>query len=528
MNGFEQPARHPSSRELRSMVALAFKRATIATLSRHVYTFNGKTLIQGKGGSIGSELTGELARLYMLLWDKKYLEKLKSLGIRVIMYKRYVDDVVIVTEKVKEGYRFDGKSMVKAEDVPEGWNVSYPEHSDNKHTLDVLADIANTLDNDIVMEPDVGENHDNDKLPVLDLAMWMEEEGKGPQIRFTFYRKPMASEYLITQRSAMPNKTKRETILQEGLRIMRNCDQSTSRMERQNELTKFANRMRVSGYNERFRHDMVKGVIERWDRVEQEVREGERVMYRNRKEIKDHKVQSGGRSSSTWFMKGGVSGTVSVPITKNSALKESLTREISSLKGPDDGTTKVIERGGENITAGLSNMNPNRLPGCTFSSSECIVKEGQVCSTQSACYAISCTDCEAPVLTPDSQVPEGRKGRWVAGRRMRAATHTHQYYGQTGRSAHCRMREHLSALRRCDTKSPLYKHDVTQHSGVPREGRYEAEILSRHKHNLGRLVSEGNLILEATNCLGQDKVMNSKSEWGRGKLIRLTVVTDSY
>ena len=89
-------------------------------------------------------------------------------------------------------------------------------------------------------------------------------------------------------------------------------------------------------------------------------------------------------------------------------------------------------------------------------------------------------------------------------------------------------KEHLGALGRGDTKSPLYKHDIKNHSGVPREGRYEMDIVSRHKHNLGRLVSEGNLILEATEYLGQDKVLNSKSEWGRGKLVRLTVVADSY
>ena len=73
----------------------------------------------------------------------------------------------------------------------------------------------------------------------------------------------MASEYLITQRSAMPTKVKRETILQEGMRMMRNCDPDTTRMERQKELSKLVNRMRISGYNERFRYEMVKGIMER-------------------------------------------------------------------------------------------------------------------------------------------------------------------------------------------------------------------------------------------------------------------------
>ena len=121
---------------------------------------------------------------------------------------------------------------------------------------------------------------------------------------------------------------------------------------------------------------------------------------------------------------------------------------------------------------------------------------------------ISCTECETPIHAPDGQVPEGRKGRWVAGRRMKASTQTHQYYGQSGRSAHCRMKEHTSALKRCDPKSALYKHDVTQHGGVSRERRYEAEIVSTHIQNLGRLVSEGNMILGATNYLGQERVLN--------------------
>ena len=152
----------------------------------------------------------------------------------------------------------------------------------------------------------------------------------------------------------------------------------------------------------------------------------------------------------------------------------------------------------------------------------------QICTTPSACYAISCTECEEPIVTPEGQIPEGRKARWVAGRRVSATASTFQYYGQSGRSLHCRMKEHTGALRRGDKKSPLVKHDTIHHNGVAREGRYEAEIVSTHRHNLGRLVAEGNLILEATDFLGQERVLNSKSEWGRGKMIRLTVMTDSY
>ena len=105
-------------------------------------------------------------------------------------------------------------------------------------------------------------------------------------------------------------------------------------MDRQKVLSILSNRMRGSGYEERFRSGMMKGIMNRWDQVEQEVKEGNRVMYRDRKEIREHKAMSGGRTSTTWFMKVGVSGTVSVPITRDSKLKNSLAEELSSLRGP--------------------------------------------------------------------------------------------------------------------------------------------------------------------------------------------------
>lgn len=70
------------------------------------------------------------------------------------------------------------------------------------------------------------------------------------------------------------------------------------------------------------------------------------------------------------------------------------------------------------------------------------------------------------------------------------------------------MREHTRAHNICDSKSPLHKHDVPHHNGVQRDGRYEADIVSTHRHNMGRFVTEGKLILEVTNFLGQKKDLN--------------------
>ena len=50
----------------------------------------------------------------------------------------------------------------------------------------------------ILMEEDVPSNHLSGKVPMLDMAMWME----GNQILFCHYSKPMATKSVIMARSA--------------------------------------------------------------------------------------------------------------------------------------------------------------------------------------------------------------------------------------------------------------------------------------------------------------------------------------
>ena len=69
-------------------------------MGNHFFTIGGKTYRQTDGGAIGSDLTGELARIVMLLWNEKFLAKLKDLNINPDVYKRYVDDIIMVLSKI--------------------------------------------------------------------------------------------------------------------------------------------------------------------------------------------------------------------------------------------------------------------------------------------------------------------------------------------------------------------------------------------------------------------------------------------
>ena len=81
--------------------------------------FGGNIYVQNDGGAIGSDLTGEIARLVMAVWDTKFLKILKNTGIYIDMYKRYVDDQIDTLPPITPGWRYSTamKRMVNTKET---------------------------------------------------------------------------------------------------------------------------------------------------------------------------------------------------------------------------------------------------------------------------------------------------------------------------------------------------------------------------------------------------------------------------
>ena len=62
-------------------------------MKNHVNKFDGTVRKQAKGGAIGLELTGVLAQIFMMWWDREFEARVERLGIPLYMYRRYVDDI---------------------------------------------------------------------------------------------------------------------------------------------------------------------------------------------------------------------------------------------------------------------------------------------------------------------------------------------------------------------------------------------------------------------------------------------------
>ena len=94
-----------------------------------------------------------------------------------------------------------------------------------------------------------------------------------------------------------------------------------------------------------------------------------------------------------------------------------------------------------------------------------------------------------------------------------------EYRGQTGRTLHSRMAEHIRGLKSKSSHCPLYRHYQETHKEDNQEPEFVMEPSRSTRSNLERLATEAEEIGEGDD----DKnitLWNSKSEYGKSKLIR--------
>ena len=104
------------------MLALVVTAGVRVVVSGHTYNVVDTCYIQSEGGPIGLELNGAISRPFMMKWDKLYLAKLVRAGVRMMMFKRYVDDSNQLVKTIPAGRKYDqnsGKLVVDTQDVIE-------------------------------------------------------------------------------------------------------------------------------------------------------------------------------------------------------------------------------------------------------------------------------------------------------------------------------------------------------------------------------------------------------------------------
>ena len=107
---WNRPQNQPDDVQKRRMLKEAFRAVLVIIMTNHTYEFNKMIRKQRKGGPIGMDLTGTIAKIYMKWWDKQLLAKFEELGVRVKLYKRYIDDMTICLKVLVLGMKYvEGK-----------------------------------------------------------------------------------------------------------------------------------------------------------------------------------------------------------------------------------------------------------------------------------------------------------------------------------------------------------------------------------------------------------------------------------
>ena len=263
----------------------------------------------------------------------------------------------------------------------------------------------------------------------------------------------------------------------------------------------------------------------------EQYRGGTFTLYSTRLEIQQAKQLKGGNTAATWFLRGENTCTIKVAATPGGALKKEMVKTLENVRAPDGGLTKVVEKGGKPVMGGLQQSDPFKPDGCRFGDSDCLVAQGADCNTMSAVYAITCNSCKERLEVSPSQLSPASRATWSAGRRRappsaRALNQCSQYIGQTGRTLHARSVEHKKGVNRGDVKCPLVKHQEQHHTGE--YVSFTMDLARRVQGNMSRMIWEG-LMIEKKNLLSSSSsVMNSRAEWGRGRLVRINTRVDQF
>ena len=137
----------------------------------------------------------------------------------------------------------DDNNLVYSEEQHE---IALILHSDQR-TMNLIKTVADSLDENISVSFDVPSNYDDKKVPILDVKVGMNADGK---IEHIFYRKPIANKTTIMKSSAMDQSQKMKTLSQECFRRLHNTSDNVPESVMNNILNEFMMDLKNSGYDE--------------------------------------------------------------------------------------------------------------------------------------------------------------------------------------------------------------------------------------------------------------------------------------
>ena len=181
----------------------------------------------------------------------------------VWLYKCYVDDVNIVCKAIEAGTGYENGQLTTTA-IPTREEAEEPS---DKRTMSLIKLIANDIHPSMKVEIDFPSNHEDDKMPILDLKVWLEVIDDRTTIMHEFYSKEVSSKLMVHSRSAIPWQSKRTVLTQEVLRVLLNCSLDLPWEQKAAHISNMTLRMQYSGYSKKFRYQVVTSALNAYKKL---------------------------------------------------------------------------------------------------------------------------------------------------------------------------------------------------------------------------------------------------------------------
>ena len=290
-----------------------------------------------------------------------------------------------------------------------------------------------------------------------------------------FYSKDVASKCVINARSALPWSCKRTVLTQEVLRILLKCSRELPWETAVGHVNHMMQRLQYSGYDQRFRAEVVRSALKAYNRLIELDASGEQPLYRPRswKQLERAEERRGKRE--IWYRKGGFDSVIFVPATPRSQLRNQFMREIKETGFK----INVVEQSGVTLKRMLQRSDPFQERKCNnINCLICSTGGKGSCRSTGVTYELVCQICR------------------------------HKYIGETSRSAYTRGKEHLKALEQREEGSVLWRHCCDVHAGniagftMNVTGTFQNDAMLRQ-------ITESVMISQT----GEGQLINTKEEW---------------
>ena len=347
--------------------------------------------------------------------------------------------------------------------------------------------MASSINEMIQMTGDCPSLNNDGRMPLLNTKVWVEEG----LLLYENYRKPMANPLMMLEMSAMPANMKRTVLTQEVVRIRRNMSKRLPWEATVKHLNDFSERLKLSGYDEDYRFQVIKSGVEGFDKMLIEEQTGGRPINRHRSWEEDQRQKKKELQKKNWFRTGGYDVPLFVPHTPRGALAKAMREKEAQNNQGRKIRFKIIEKGGVSLERKLRRSNPWAggkcgRPRCF----QCRGEKGGNCWKESVTYTLWCDEC----------------GEEVAA-----------YKGESGRNGFTRGGEHLDYWEACDEdKSVLWLHSVHHHQSR-QDVNYNMRVTGAFKDPLDRQIMER---IQIQNFKGP-VLMNRRSEMGGVRVERM-------